>query len=351
MAIARNLSEELTEAVRKAREEGVSVSVLGSGSKTFLVESVEPASEGRLLSTVEHCGVIEYRPEELVITARAGTPLKEIAQLLARERQMLPFEPPQFRGQGTLGGAVACGLAGPGRPWRGSVRDSVLGVVMVNGRAERLKFGGQVVKNVAGFDLSRLQAGAYGALGLLLDISVRVVPQPPMEATRSLEMGGDDALAHMRRWARLPLPITATCYLDGRLLVRLSGPQSAVLAAQSRIGGEAPAETAIWERLRDQELPLFRSAQPLLLRTPAPSAPLQETDRLIEWSGARRWGSRSEGAAIEPMQGARVFGAGYAGRVWQPKDPVAGRYHQRLKQAFDPDNLFNPELCRADIAA
>ncbi|MEZ5549413.1 MAG: glycolate oxidase subunit GlcE [Pseudomonadales bacterium] len=355
MTTPRDLTDELLEAVRRAKEGAVAVAIMGSGSKTFLTQDADTQSEGRLLSTAEHRGVIEYRPEELVLTARAGTGLKEIQQLLARENQMLPFDPPQFQGKGTLGGAVACGLTGPARPWRGSVRDAVLGVVMINGFAERVKFGGQVVKNVAGFDLARLQVGTFGSLGVLLDISVRVIPQAPVELTCELELDAAAALREMRRWARLPLPVTATCHMDGRLFVRLSGAESSVYAAGAAIGGVLSGEATIWDRLRDHELPLFRSGTAMTVRQPAPAAALEPGETLLEWGGARRWGVHGGDGSVDAADGlpqdARIFGAGYARSLYDRADPVSGRYQHRLKRAFDPDNLFNPEMCRADITA
>ena len=172
-----DLSEAFLQAVANARADGQRLSIVGSGSKSALTGDANSA-EARLLSTVEHRGIVDYRPDELVVTVRTGTPLRELNQTLAREGQMLGCEPPEFRGLGTVGGVVAAGLAGPGRVWRGGVRDTVLGVEMINGQAERLRFGGQVMKNVAGFDISRLQAGAFGMLGLLLEVSLKVLPQP-----------------------------------------------------------------------------------------------------------------------------------------------------------------------------
>jgi len=228
------------------------------------------------------------------------------------------------------------------------VRDAVLGVTMVNGLGQRLRLGGRVVKNVAGFDLSRLQVGAFGTLGLLLDLSVRVIPAPGLEHTCELEMSATDALALLRGWARRPLPVTATCYLDGRLHVRLSGAESTVLAARRVIGGEA-GDRRFWERLRDHELPFFRSGEKLCVRMPPPAARLDPDDQLIEWSGARRWGrvpgDTGPGAA-------REFGAGYASQLCRGGVHAGAiDYRERVRLAFDPEGLFNPELGNADVAA
>ncbi|MCZ6644063.1 MAG: glycolate oxidase subunit GlcE, partial [Gammaproteobacteria bacterium] len=226
--------DRLIESVVEAFAARLSLQIVGSSSKVFLTEPTTldgHANPGRLLSLAEHSGVTEYVPEELVVTARAGTTLKALEQQLAREGQMLPFEPPRFAGSGTLGGAVASGLSGPGRPWYGALRDAVLGVEMINGRGEFLRFGGQVMKNVAGYDVSRLQAGAFGALGVLLSVSIKTLPKPATELTCIFELAADAALEKLRAWARLPLPITATCYVDNQLSVRLSGSEAAVLWA------------------------------------------------------------------------------------------------------------------------
>ena len=302
-----------------------------------------------MLSTIEHSGIIDYRPDELVVTARSGTPLKELKQTLARQGQMLPFEPPEFQGLGTLGGAVAAGLAGPGRPWRGTVRDSVLGLVMINGLGQRLKFGGQVMKNVAGFDVSRLQAGAFGIFGLLLEVSLRVQPVPRFEQTHVLELSTAEALQSMRRWAAEPLPLSATAFEGGQLHVRLSGAESAVLESARGIGGECALDDSYWIGLRDHSGEFFRGHS-VGLRQVAPAADLRESDCLIEWHGARRW-SWLDGA-LSPAD-TIPFDAGFARSLCEEANgqSLLAAYQQRLKAAFDPNNLFNPELCRADLTA
>lgn len=346
----RDLSDALLEAVERARADNIAVVIAGSGSKAFLaaVPDVEP--QGRLLSTVEHCGVVDYRPDELVVTVRSGTPIRNLQQTLAQQGQMLAFEPPEFRGLGTIGGAVASGLSGPGRPWRGGVRDAVLGVVMINGLGQRLKFGGQVMKNVAGFDVSRLQAGAFGAFGLLLEVSLRVMPLPAFEETRILDVEITEALALMRRWARTPLPISATSLERGQLKVRLSGAEPAVLTAGKLLGGGVLRDADYWSRIRDHELDFFKQANTVAVRHIAPATPLDAADTLVEWSGARRWrhvDMASSDAGVIP------FGAGFAHTLCHQAggDELLGSYQQKLKAAFDPDNLFNPEICHADVTA
>jgi glycolate oxidase FAD binding subunit len=337
-------AENLADAVRSARAAGDAVVIAGSGSKSFLAS---PASNlgGRLLSTEEHAGIVDYRPEELVVTVRAGTPLKALRQTLAREGQMLGFEPPEFRGLGTLGGAVAAGLSGPGRPWRGSVRDAVLGVEMINGLGDRLRFGGQVMKNVAGFDLSRLQAGAFGTLGVLLAVSLRVTPLPETEETRVLTCDSEGALQRMRSWARQPLAITATAFEAGELRARISGSAAAVKETAGRIGGDREPGDEYWTGLKNQTLPFFRNAGRLAVRHPPPGSPTSDQAGLVEWSGGRRW--YADGARGTPFDGTyaahRCGGGG--------GDEVIAEYQRRLKAAFDPDGILNGEIFGADVAA
>lgn len=348
MSLNGDQSERLAESVRQAAADKRTLSILGSGSKGFLLPDAD-TDGGRLLSVIEHQGIVDYRPDELVVTVRAGTPLKSVRQVLAREDQMLPFEPPEFRGLGTIGGALAAGLSGCGRPWRGSLRDAVLGVVMINGLGEVLRFGGRVVKNVAGYDVSRLLAGSFGTLGVVLEVSLKVAPRPQAERTQVLEIEADAALEQMRRHCRRPLPITGMCHFDGLLYVRLSGAEPAVRAAAAQVGGEASADGEVWQRVNDQRLPLFREPGGLRLWRTAPAAPLSEGwSGLIDWAGARRW-LRSEDADSVGC----AFDASYAREscLAPAGNVLVGEYQQRVRVAFDPHGIFNPELVRADVAA
>jgi glycolate oxidase FAD binding subunit len=344
-------TEVLLDAVNGARADAREVTIGGMGSKSFLTTTADSEVRGRLLTTVEHNGIVDYQPSELVITARSGTPLKELKATLAREGQVLAFEPPEFKGLGTIGGAVASGLAGPGRPWRGGVRDAVLGVVMINGLGQRLRFGGQVMKNVAGFDVSRLQAGAYGIFGLILEVSLRVMPAPAAELTRVLEVEPDEALERMRRWARLPLPISATAYESGQLRVRLSGAETAIEDAAGQIGGELEGNGNYWSEIRDHAGGFFKAgsgAGGVACRHVAPAAPHEQGDALLEWNGSRRW------SAVDMASEDSVpFGPGYAAALCRDAggNENVAEYQRRLKTAFDPEGLFNPEICRADIAS
>ena len=337
---------ELTGRIQEARARGAKLAIFGSRSKGWCLTN----AEGELLAVTEHAGVLDYRPEELVLTARAGTPLTDLTELLAGHGQYLPFEPPLVGGGGTLGGAVAAGLAGPGRPWRGSVRDAVLGVEMLNGLGERLIFGGQVMKNVAGYDLSRLQAGACGTLGLLLSVSLRLLPLPEAEETRALECGATASQEMVRDWARGSLPVTATCYHDRCLYVRLSGPESSVRRAAAGLGGESTAAAPVWNSLRDRALPCFERHPDRMLWEVLcpPAAPLPPGECVIEWAGARRWWSTDL-----PDSQVWAYAAGIDGRALPAYGGpmLDGEIPGRLKRAFDPDNVLNPGIVRANAAA
>ena len=341
--MAGDQAAQLIDAVRSAAADKRQLTLVGAGSK------VPAADRGDALAVADHAGVMDYRPEELVLTARGGTALADIEALLGQRRQQLPFEPPMIGGEGTLGGALATGWSGPGRPWRGAVRDAVLGVEMINGLGERLVFGGQVMKNVAGYDLSRLQTGAWGSLGILLSVSVRLSPQPQLERTCRLECGAPEALAWMRQWARRFSPISATCFSDGVLHVRLSGMAESVEAAASRIGGETLPDLSLWQALRDRALPIFRNAgeggATLWQINCASAAELPTGPCLVEWGGARRWWRTDEPPSAVCAYAAEAGGVALpAGAAPSFQTPLM----KRLKRAFDPAALFNPHLVDAD---
>ena len=338
-------AEPLTAAVAAAGARGHSITIIGSGSKSGSPNRSEP------LSTTGHKGVIDYRPDELVVTARAGSSLDDIASILADAGQALPFEPPLFHGRGTLGGAVAAGLSGPGRPWFGSVRDALLGVTIVNGMGQRLAFGGQVLKNVAGYDVSRLMVGACGTLGLLLDASMRVHPIPETAVTLARECAPDQAHELTCGLLRSPLPVTATAYCGGVLRVRLSGSGQSVAHAGRQLDLDLEAEDdAYFRAVRDHDHPYFSSPGRLWVLSLPPGAALDEAGTLAEWAGARVWW-RTDADAATVRAKARAAG-GYAlefpPRLVDVAAPVR-KYMRRLKAAFDPDNVLNAELLsRAD---
>lgn len=360
-------SDRLADAVRCAGDEGRKLLVVGSGSKLGRTPTAHSAAGSarsgpaggrcasggaQALSVAIHAGVIDHRPEELVLTARGGTSLEEIDALLGQHRQHLPFEPPMLDGGGTLGGAVAVGWSGPGRPWRGSLRDAVLGVEMVNGLGQRLRFGGQVMKNVAGYDLSRLQAGAWGTLGILLNVSVRLAPRPHTEKNCRLECGTGEALGWMRTWARTFSPISGACHQDGVLNVRLSGPEQAVAAAAQRIGGEVSFDLGLWSKLRDQALPFFQQggedASRLWRIDCPPAAKPPSGPCLLDWAGARRWWRTDLPPPAVQAYAAEIGGvASPAGGALHAQGPMMAR----LKQAFDPKGVLNPHLLQAPAGA
>ena len=293
------------------------------------------------LSTRGHSGILDYRPEELVITARSGTPLAELAAAVAAAGQLLPFDPPRFGGEGTLGGAVASGLSGPARPWRGSVHDAVLGVELINGLGERLRFGGSVMKNVAGYDVSRLATGSMGSLGVVLSASVRVLPVPAAEQTVCTHCSAAEAGAYVRRWARRPLPITGTCYVDGALSIRLSGGAAAIEQAKADIAIDRAGDPELWAAVRDHAHPFFGKSD-VVTRLSLPRGTLFDDDAaLIEWGGSQAW-IAGELPSVPANAYAETFRRGRGGWTATPPpiDEVTAKYVERVRQAFDPDGVF-----------
>jgi len=332
--------------IRAAHAEGSPLILQGGGSKTFYGN----ADEGEVLSTRALTGIVDYQPKELVLTARAGTPLAEIEAALAERNQMLAFEPPHFGGAATLGGSIATGLSGPRRPYAGAARDFVLGVRMIDGPGQPLRFGGQVIKNVAGYDVSRLMAGALGTLGLITEVSLKVLPKPAAETTLQFELDETAAIENMNRWAGQPLPLSATSWHAGLLTVRLSGAESAVHAAQARLGGEWLHDAAaFWQRLRDQATPFF-DKRPLWRLAVKPTTPPLNlgSAEWIEWGGAVRWLASDLPAAT--LRDAAKTAGGHAA-LFRGTAPVDGAFaplapalltlHRNLKQRFDPKGILN----------
>lgn len=340
-------SLQLQQRVKQALESRTALCIRGGGSKDFYGR--EPSGEP--LEVGPHRGIVSYEPTELVITARAGTPLTEIEQALTAAGQMLPFEPPHLGERATLGGTVACNLSGPRRPYAGAARDFVLGTRLLNGRGEILSFGGEVMKNVAGYDVSRLMCGALGTLGALLEVSLKVLPRSQCELTLVYQAELDEALDVLHDWSQKPYPVSATCY-DGHLLtVRLSGEERAVQAARKLLGGETHEDGAgFWHKLREQEHGFFKSSKPLWRLSLASDAPQPELSGkwLYEWGGAQRWLiSEAPATAIREAASsagghATLYRNGPREQVFQPLPASLLRIHQRLKQAFDPHGLFNP---------
>lgn len=342
-----SIIEQFADTIHNAAAQQQPLRLRGSGSKDFY----GGMSSGKVLDTRPYCGIVAYEPKELVLTARAGTPLAEIEKLLSENGQMLPFEPPHFGPAATLGGCIATGLSGPRRAYQGAARDFVLGVRMLDGRGDLLTFGGQVMKNVAGYDVSRLQVGALGTLGLLLEISLKVLPRPVAETTLRFDMDQAQALEEMNRWAGQPLPLSASCHHDHALTIRLSGAASAVQAAQRKLGGAVVAEGEdFWRGLREQTAVFFQTGLPLWrLSLPSTARPLNISGtQLIEWGGALRWCSTQ--ADVQTVRDAAMAAGGQAtlfrggnkdAGVFHPLPVPLMNIHRKLKQTFDPHGVFN----------
>ena len=335
--------EALRDRIREAAERKAPLRLRGGGSKDFYGN--EP--RGELLDTRGYAGIVSYEPTELVVTARCGTPLIELEQALKENRQCLPFEPPHFGPAATLGGCVAAGMSGPRRASAGALRDFVLGVKLVDGRGRELAFGGQVMKNVAGYDVARLAAGSLGTLGLIAEVSLKVLPSPACELSLELEMSEAAALERMNLWAGQPLPISATAWHASRLCVRLSGAEPAVRAAAAKIGGTRLEAGQFWEGVREHRHAFFDGPQPLWrVAVPSVCPPLGASgDSLIEWGGALRWlrGADARALAAKADGHATLFRSqGKRESVFAALDPVAMALHRRLKAAFDPAGVLNP---------
>jgi len=339
-------SDQSLELAERVRTAAGPLAIHGSGSKRFYTGTVQ----GVALDVGAHRGIVDYEPTELVITARAGTPLSEIEAALAAKGQMLAFEPPYFGEGATLGGTVACGLSGPRRPYTGSVRDFVLGARIINGKGEVMHFGGKVMKNVAGYDIARLMTGSLGTLGVILEVSLKVLPRPAVERTLTFAMSIADAITTMNRWAGQPLPLSATAYHDATLYARLSGAESAVRAACDRLGGDALNEgDAFWEELREQRLSFFTGEETLWRLSVPPAAPALDAPGrwLLDWGGAQRWLVSAAPEATIRAVAAKAGGYAAAFRNGPSAyanltrlDPATRALHAQIRQAFDPRGLF-----------
>ena len=398
----------LIDRVRAARAGKTALNITGGSTKAFYGE----APRGEPLDVRPLAGISSYEPSELVVTVRAGTPLAELEAALAEQGQCLPFEPPRFatvanadgRGGttngtapqggmngrtapqggmngrtapqgGTVGGMVAAGLAGPARAAVGGVRDYLLGATLLNGKAEVLSFGGQVMKNVAGYDVSRLLAGSMGLLGVICEVSLKVLPLPVATATLRFELGEAAALKQLNTWGGQPLPVNASAWWDGALVLRLSGAAAAVQSALHQLGGERvdPAQAAaFWSGLRDQTDEFFVGAERavaggatlwrLSVASTAPPLALSG-EQMVEWGGAQRWvvtsapaatlreAAANAGGHATAFRGVKASGAQAGGTqasgaqatsVLAPLSAPLARIHREMKTAFDPDRIFNP---------
>ena len=355
----------LIERVQQARAERRTLCIRGGNTKAFY--GGEPRGEPLDMGAL--CGISSYEPTELVVTARAGTLLAELEATLADKGQCLAFEPPRLGAGGPVGGMVAAGLSGPSRAAAGAVRDHVLGLTLLNGKGELLSFGGQVMKNVAGYDVSRLIAGSMGVLGAICEVSLKVLPMPPASATLRFEMEQAEAIRTLNEWAGRPLPLHASAWWQGLLVLRLAGAAAAVRAAAQSLGGEAvpaPQAAAFWDGLRDQQDEYFEGARAALdrgaalwrLSLPATTPPLAlDGDCLVEWGGAQRWLSATlpaaevrDAAAAAGGHATLYLGHERSAGVFAPLKSPLDRIHRELKRAFDPDGVFNlgrlyPGMC------
>ncbi len=346
----QQIVEQFSETIRRAAEKQTALRIRGGGSKDFY----GAALNGEILDSTPYRGIVEYEPTELVMTARAGTPLAEIETAMKEHGQMLAFEPPHFGNHATLGGCIAAGLSGPRRATAGAARDFVLGVRMLDGRGNDLRFGGQVMKNVAGYDVSRLMTGSLGTLGLILEVSLKALPLPLTETTLRFAMPEDKAIQMLNQWAGKPLPISASAYIGGELGLRLSGAAVAIEAACKKLGGEQIDDQQaekFWIGIREQTDPFFSGNVPLWrLSIKSTTPPLKLPGmQLIEWGGSLRW--LKSDADAKTIRDAAAAAGGHA-TLFRASDKSAGvfhplphallKIHRNLKKNFDPAGIFNP---------
>ncbi|HCH31478.1 MAG TPA: glycolate oxidase subunit GlcE [Oceanospirillaceae bacterium] len=342
-----DLTAQLVEQVQQARTEQTPLHIIGGNTKSHLGR----ATQAQPINVAGHSGIISYDPTELVIRARAGTTIKQLQLALAEQQQRLPFEPPQHLGLATVGGTVAANQSGPSRPWFGAVKDSLLGLGLINGYGESMSFGGQVMKNVAGFDITRLQAGAMGSLGVITEVSIKVLPQFNASKTLVCELDAQTALKQMQVWGNLSVPLSGMCYWQNKLYVRLQGSVAGVEETATVFSKALPlvvldAELALafWHKVTEREL-LVAQQQQIMWRWSGPSnAPSNALDNteFINWAGSERWAltSVSETTVANP-QVTQYRGGDRSLDV----NPIINAHdqalQQRIKHAFDPDGLFN----------
>ena len=348
-----NFIQSLSERVKTAAANQTPLAIHGGNSKSFYGATIV----GEPVDMRGYTGIIDYQPRELVLTVRAGTSLTEIETVMQAANQMLPFEPPQFTSDATIGGTVAAGLSGPRRAYAGAVRDFVLGARVINGRGEDLRFGGRVIKNVAGYDVSRLMTGAMGTLGILTDLSFKVLPMPAAEITLQFSFDEATTIQRFNEWAGKPLPISASAYVDGVAMLRLSGAVAGVAAAKAKLGGAEISSShakQFWQQCRDHQHDFFASIKPLWrLSVPATTKPIfTDTPQFIEWGGALRWlatdmDAEQLRATVASVGGhATLFRAATKdavknATVFHPLPAKLAEIHRHLKNAFDPADILN----------
>lgn len=345
---------EIASTIQDAYQQHKSLYIAAGNSKQFYGRDIQAES----LSLAGHTGIIEYEPSELYITARSGTTLQEIQETISQQNQILPCEPPQFASTATIGGVIACGLSGPRRINAGSVRDCILGTEIINGKGEYLHFGGRVMKNVAGYDVSRLMCGALGTLGALMTITLRLLPKPADEETLVLTLDEKNAIDLMNQWANTPIPISATFYDGKELYIRLSSSSSAIEACKSKIGGEVLNDSEkFWHSIKEHSHEFFNNNK-LLWRISVPpntKAINISGDSAIEWNGALRWYITDDNETAIRTEAERVggtanlFNGKITEQVFHPLSETSMKLHKKLKQVFDPAGILNPGKMFAEI--
>ncbi len=350
-------SEFLISKIKKAYRSETPLQIIAGNTKVFYGRAID----GEKLDTSSHSGILNYEPSELVITVRSGTKLSEINSALKDNNQMLAFEPPDYDSKSTIGGSISCGLSGSRRPFTGAARDFVLGTRIINGTGESLRFGGEVIKNVAGYDASRLITGSLGTLGVLLDISIKVLPRPETEKTLIQELSTDAALSLMVHLKRQPLPISGLVYANKQLFIRLSGTESTVNDAQNSIGGEDLNNTNCsfsWDKLDNHTLDFFDNNKPLWRVSLKPDTPAFNIDAqtIYNWAGAERWFFSEQNEldifklAAQANGHATLFRNGIQrDQVFQPLSKPLQKIHLELKKAFDPKHILNPGKLYAEL--
>ena len=337
--------------IKAAAAKGAKLAIRGGGSKAFC----SPAATGDAIDTREHAGIVDYEPNELVVVVRCGTRIANVEKTMADAGQMLAFEPPHFGEGATIGGMVASGLSGPRRPYAGALRDFVLGCKVLDGKGDHLSFGGKVMKNVAGFDVSRLLTGSQGTLGVITEAAFKCLPLPKAQQTRVFELDAQTAIERMNRWYAEANPITATTWVGGKLYVRLAGAEPAVKSAASTLGGEGLADDVMWWRdWREQKQSFFADEYALIrvaCKSTAPWGDLtNDADKqAIDWGGAQRWlrGSSIALSAIREWARAQgghtsVFrGAASATERLETLQPALADVQTKIKASFDPYNIFS----------
>ncbi len=353
------MQEELRQRIKAAAANDTPLEIIGGHSKAFYGRK----ATGDALHTASNRGIVEYHPSELVITARAGTTLRELETNLDANDQCLPFEPPHYGTSATLGGTLACGFSGPKRAFANaggsSARDLVLGVKVINGNGEILGFGGQVMKNVAGYDLSRLMVGAMGTLGVILEASLKVLPKPEQERTLSYALSENQAISQINQWLGQAHPISAATWHEGNLHLRLSGSAAGVNAAAKKLGGDEHQHSQhYWHDIREHQHAFFKkeSNTPLWrLSLPGNTPSLGISGHtLLDWAGSQRWLYSHDSAAdirrkVEAAGGSATVFYGDDEQPFHPLKPGIQRLHQNLKQAFDPKGILNPGRMYADL--